>query len=71
MSLPALRASIDIFLSPTEVFDRVKLKNHWWLAPFVLVLTAVPVMFLYYFASVDFAWLQDIMIDAMAAERGF
>lgn len=68
MSANPLQASLDMLISPKVALEAVKDKKGWWLVPFVLCTSSIIALFLYYFASVDFAWLKETMIDQMAVK---
>ncbi|HEX9173168.1 MAG TPA: YIP1 family protein [Telluria sp.] len=59
-----------MFHSPTAAFSMLEPRRHAWL-PLVLLIAASAGVLMWYFAVVDFAWLQDRMFASMrdAAQR--
>lgn len=68
MSANPLQASLDMLISPNVALPAVKDKKGWWLMPFLLCTGSIISLFLYYFATVDFAWLKETMLDQMAVQ---
>ena len=65
----SLRASLDILISPASTFELIKTEGRSWLVPFVLVITSIIALLLYYFAAVDFAWLKEGMLDQISSDQ--
>lgn len=63
-------ALVTMFHSPTAAFAMLEPRRHAWL-PLVMLMAASAGVLMWYFAVVDFAWLQDKMFASMrdAAQR--
>ncbi|NQZ23320.1 MAG: YIP1 family protein [Colwellia sp.] len=69
MSANPLQACLDILISPAVVFDTIKEKKGWSWLPFVLLISSTLALFMYYFNTVDFAWLKETMLNQAAASQ--
>ncbi|MDG1705289.1 MAG: YIP1 family protein [Porticoccaceae bacterium] len=69
MLAKSFRASFNVLVAPSATFETIKSEKPSWLVPFVLVSGSIIALFLYYFASVDFAWLKEGLLDQMAADQ--
>ena len=69
MSANPLQACLDILISPAVAFDTIKEKKGWSWLPFVLLISSTLALFMYYFNTVDFAWLKETMLNQAAASK--
>lgn len=57
-----LRACINVFYRPSQVFHRLATTDNWSWLPFLLVVAATVAPIYYYFEIVDFQWYKDTII---------
>jgi hypothetical protein len=69
MSANPLQACLDTLLSPSVAFDTIKEKKGWSWLPFILLISSTLALFFYYFNSVDFVWLKELMLNQAAASK--
>jgi len=67
MSANPVQACLDTLVSPEMAFNTVKDKKGWSWLPFVLMISTTIAVFVYYFNAVDFTWLRESMLNALAS----
>lgn len=59
-------AVFSMFYEPTKTFNNLSPKRYGWL-PLLLVMASTLTLFIWYYSTVDFAWLQEQMVASLPA----
>lgn len=62
------QACNDIFIKPKGVFQALQEKSNWSWFPFLLVITMAILPAYLYYNFVDFAWFQELIVEAQAGD---
>ncbi|HET7570159.1 MAG TPA: YIP1 family protein [Gammaproteobacteria bacterium] len=55
---------LDTFVAPAGALDAARERSRWLWAPLLLVIAAAIAMWIWYYRTVDFAWLTDHLLSA-------